>query len=319
MSKLQLTLAMDQYDYLGILREGLVEVEGIDLNLIIVSSGERHRRMYQHEEYDAAEFSLGTHIAAVSRGLLQQRAIPFFPRRMFPHKFFTIRTDLGIEEPADLVGKRVGIPSYENTLQLAVRSMLRNQYQVPFREVRWVAAGPGLLGLEPSERTPFQVVRDGKPQSQMLVDGDLDAMVVPDLSAPLLAGHPLITRLLADVKDQERAYFEQTRHFPIMHNILLKGSLVEQYPWAAHALLDALAEARRRYLQWVEQPHRLSFAWAHELLEEERALFGPSQWASGFRANQEQLEIMCRCACEDGLTAEVVDPGVLFVESTLDT
>jgi len=319
MGKIPITLATDAYDYLGVLREGLVPVEGIDLTVITVMSGIRHQRMYEHEEYDAAEFSLGSHIAAVSRGLLQHQAIPFFPRRMFPHKFFTIRTDRGIETPADLAGKRVGIPSYENTLQLAVRSMLRNQYHVPVDQVRWMAANAGLIGSGPSDGTSVEVVGSGKPQPQMLVDGELDAVVVPDLTPPLLQGHPQVRRLVSDVKAEERAYYQQTRHFPIMHDIVLKRSVVEQHPWVAHALLEALGAARQRYLNWMDQPHRLSFAWAHELLEEERALFGPNQWASGFRPNREQLDIMCRCAQADGMTDELVDPGDLFVESTLAT
>ncbi len=39
MAKLRLSMACDNYDYLQPLKEGKVEAEGIDLNLITVESG----------------------------------------------------------------------------------------------------------------------------------------------------------------------------------------------------------------------------------------------------------------------------------------
>lgn len=59
MTKLKLTLALGAYDYLQPLRDGRVQPEGIDLNLLHVECGPRHRRMFQHGEYDACEFSMG--------------------------------------------------------------------------------------------------------------------------------------------------------------------------------------------------------------------------------------------------------------------
>lgn len=316
MRKIPLTLATDHYDHLGPLREGLVPVEGLDVTIVTVASGIRHQRMFGFKEYDAAEFSLGTHILSAARGRLSHQGIPSFPRRMFPHKFFAVRTDRGITAPSDLVGKRVGIPSAENTLQLAVRTMLRTQFQVPVDQINWVAAGPGLVRPDPSARLPFEVIGTGKPQAQMLVDGELDAMVIPDLIPAILLGNPAVTRLFPDVKAAEQDYFRLSGHFPIMHDIVFKRSFLDAYPWAANALFDALTASRRHYLEWMAQPHRLSFAWARELLEEERAVFGPNQWTDGLAANREQLAIMCRSAHEDGLTPQLVDPAELFVEST---
>jgi hypothetical protein len=49
MAKLKLTIAFDKYDYLQPLKDGAVEVEGIDLNMITVESGIRHERMFHYE------------------------------------------------------------------------------------------------------------------------------------------------------------------------------------------------------------------------------------------------------------------------------
>ena len=109
MAKLKLTVACDKYDYLQPLRDGTVQAEGIDLNLITVESGIRHQRMYHHGEYDACEFSMSSYLVAKSQDVGWFHAIPFFPRRMFTHKFCFIRSGSGIKKPADLKGARIGL------------------------------------------------------------------------------------------------------------------------------------------------------------------------------------------------------------------
>ena len=104
MTKLRLTVACDSYDYLQPLREGRVQAEGIDLNLITVESGIRHLRMYHYGEYDACEFSMSSYLVARAQDIDRFQAIPFFPRRMFGHKFCFIRAGSGIKKPSDLMG-----------------------------------------------------------------------------------------------------------------------------------------------------------------------------------------------------------------------
>ncbi len=101
MAKLPITLAIDKYDYVRPLIDGTIEPEGIDLRVTEVPASTGHERLIRYEEYDACEFAFGGHIAAVSWGLLQGRAIPVFPRRMFAHKFWAVRADRGINSPGE--------------------------------------------------------------------------------------------------------------------------------------------------------------------------------------------------------------------------
>lgn len=88
MAKLRVTVACDSFDYLQPLREGRVRAEGLDLNVIPVEeSGTRHYRMYHYGEYDACEFSMSSYLVARAKDIDWFQAIPFFPRRMFGHKF----------------------------------------------------------------------------------------------------------------------------------------------------------------------------------------------------------------------------------------
>ena len=141
--------------------DGTLEPEGIDLRVIEVPAGTRHERMYRYEEYDACEFALGGHIVAVSQGLLLGRAIPAFPRRMFAHKFWAVRTDRGINSPRDLEGKRLGILSYENTLQIPVRSSLQHQYGLAKDAVQWMCAHKGAIGIDRVEGVRLEII-DGQ-------------------------------------------------------------------------------------------------------------------------------------------------------------
>ncbi len=319
MTKLPITLAIDKYDYVRPLIDGTIEPEGIDIRIIEVPASTRHERMIRYEEYDACEFAFGGHIVAVSRGQLQGRAIPAFPRRMFAHKFWAVRADREINSPRDLAGKKVGILSYENTLQIPVRSVLQHQYNLEKGAIHWKCQHRGPIGIDQVEGVNLEIIGRQPSLEELLLAGQLDAMVIPSIIGAIIRGDSRVRPLFADPKSEERQYFQATNHFPIMHDVLLKQSLLEQDPWVAPSLLDAFKKLRRHHLEWIQQPFNLAFAWARELMLEERKFFGPNQWEDGFHANEKQVELMCRYAHEQGMTAQLVEPKSLFVPSTLDS
>jgi hypothetical protein len=69
----------------------------------------------------------------------------------------------------------------------------------------------------------------------------------------------------------------------------------------------------------MEQPHRLSFAWARAYLEEERAFFGRDLFPQGVRENRHDLETMLQFAREQGLLARPLTVEELFTENTRQT
>src|SRR5258708_18593871 len=137
MAKLKLTIAFDKYDYLQPLKDGSVKAEVLDLNIITVESGIRHERMFHYGEYDACEFSMSSYLVARGQDIDWLQAIPFFPRRMWGHKFCFIKAGSGIKKPSDLKGGRIGLRSYENTLALVTKGMLMNSYDLGVSDVTW--------------------------------------------------------------------------------------------------------------------------------------------------------------------------------------
>ena len=96
MSKLKLTLACGDYDFLRPLYDGTVAASGIDLNVLTMPSPERHGRMLRHEEFDVCELSLVGYLVARDQGC-NYAAIPVFPHRRFRHSYMVKRTGCGIE------------------------------------------------------------------------------------------------------------------------------------------------------------------------------------------------------------------------------
>lgn len=316
MHRLKMTVACDDYDYLRPLREGWVRPEGIDLNLLTVESGIRHHRMRRHGEYDACEYSMGSYMVARSHGDDSLQAIPFIARRMFVHGFCFVRAGAGIEKPSDLRGRRIGLLGYQNSLALIVKGMLMHGHGLPVGDVTWVTTREERVRspLPPSIRVERA---EGERLEDLLLAGEIDAMVEPDLPRAWLEGKGTVARLFPDVEKAERAYYEETRIFPIMHPIVIKKEVLERDPWVATSLYDAFLASKTLYREHMRQPHRLSFVWNR--LEEERRFFGRDPFYQGLRENRHDVASMIGFAEEQGMLRGPLGVEELFVESTRET
>lgn len=206
MAKLKLTIACDGYDYLLPFREGKVQAEGIDLNLLTVESGIRHERFYRYGDYDACEFSMCSYLVARGQGIDWLQAIPFFTRRMFGHKFCFVRAGSSIKTPADLKGGRFGIRTYENTLAFVVKGMFMHDYGLPLEEVTWVCVNRELVGAKLPPHIKVEHVAGNKKLEDLLTTGEVDAEVEPDLPRGWLTGGNTLQRLFPDFAKEERDY-----------------------------------------------------------------------------------------------------------------
>ena len=102
--KLALTLACGDYEIVRPLLNGKVEVDGVDLTILTdMDSATRHWRFLNGGEFDVAELSSSSYLAARDNDL-PFRAIPVFLHRRFRHGFMFINTSKGISKPADLKG-----------------------------------------------------------------------------------------------------------------------------------------------------------------------------------------------------------------------
>ncbi len=321
MSSLALTLAIGDYDRTGALKTGAVRPQGVDLNILTLSPEEIFYRMGRFLEFDACEFSLSTYTIRRGRGE-PMIAIPVFPSQMFRHSSIFIGDKAGIREPKDLRGKRVGVPKYHMTAAVWIRGLLEDEYGVAPKDIRWFEGGEGAKVKEVDVTLPPDVrlehVPDGTHLGDMVAAGELDAFIGARRPAAHGKG---VSRLFPDFRTAERAYYERTRIFPIMHTVVLKEELVRQYPWLPRSLYDAFTEAKRLAYERLHFTAALltSLPWQVAEAEETRALMGDDPFAYGITRNRKTVETLAAYSFRQNLAPRRLTIEEMFVPSLLDT
>ena len=213
----RLTLACGDYEIVRPLLTGKVEVDGVDLTILTaMDSATRHWRFLNNGEFDVAEVSASSYLAARDNDL-PFRAIPVFLHRRFRHGFMFINTGKGIKKPADLKGRKIGVKTMMTTAVLWMRGILQSEYGVPLDSIEWVAEIEDDVKVSLPPDTKYSCLPDNKSVETMLAEGELDAVFHSDLIKPFLANDPRVARLFPDHKAEEMAYFKRTGIFPIMH------------------------------------------------------------------------------------------------------
>ncbi len=209
-TRLKLTLACGDYEIIRALKEGAVAPGGIELNVLTgMDSASRHWRMLRNREFDVAELSLSSYLMAKFRDLPFD-AIPVFLHRRFRHGFIFINTESGIEKPGDLVGKRIGIKTFQTTAILWLRGILEHEYGVPHRDVTWVRELDEDVDFTPPEGLSIETAPPGASIEDMLAEGEVQALLYPDIPLPFARGDKRVARLFPDYKQVEIDYYKRT-------------------------------------------------------------------------------------------------------------
>jgi 4,5-dihydroxyphthalate decarboxylase len=324
MARLAVTLACGDYDRVQALRTGAVKPEGVDLNVLTLAPEEMFYRMARFREFDVSEFSLSTYTVLRGRGE-PLVAIPVFPSFMFRHGSVFVRDDAGIREPRDLAGKRVGVPKYHMTAAVWVRGILEDEYGVAPKDCLWFEGGEGTQVKELDVTLPPEVRREAVPGNRTLGDllaaGELDAFVGARRPASFGAGAGRVRRLFPDFRQVERAYFERTGIFPIMHTVVLREELARQHPWLPASLYQAFLEAKRLAYQRLQFTAALPVAlpWLVAEVEATRALMGDDPFPYGVARNRTTLETLAGYTFRQGLAPRRLSVEEMFCASLLAT
>ncbi|MCA1442634.1 ABC transporter substrate-binding protein [Ensifer sp. IC4062] len=313
--KIELTLACGDYEIVRALKEGDARPDGIELTILTeMDSTTRHWRFLRNGEFDVAEVSLSSYIAAKTRGL-PFAAIPVFLHRRFRHGFIFTNSQSGIREPKDLIGRKVGVKSYLVTATLWLRGLLESEYGIPHKSIDWYAELDEDVDFTPPEGLRLHRLPDDKSVEQMLLDGEIDALLHPDLIEPIVNRDPRVGRLFPDYKREEIAYYRRTGIFPIMHVLGIRPEIVERHPWVPINLYQAFNEAKRIAMRRMENPRIVPLAWYREAWEEQQEILGDDPWAYGLDGqNRRTLETVVSYAHEQGLIDRNVPLSELFLD-----
>lgn len=324
MSLLPLTVACWDYDRTRALREGTVRVEGCDVNYLPTAPEETFFRAFTGNEFDVTELSFSSYMVSRSRGTCPYLAVPVFPSRAFRHSAIYVRTDRGISRPQDLKGKVVGVPEYQITASLWVRGILQDEYGVSPSDLDWRTGGieqPGrhekLTIQPPGVRIVHATERS---LSDMLADGEIDALVTARAPSCFMRGKPNVGRLFPNFRDEEKAYFAKTGIFPIMHVLGIRETLVEAHPWLPSSVYKAFEQSKAQCLRELEEVTALkvTLPWVAQEAEETRRLMGDDFWPYGVAENRKVLETLVRYSWEQGLSKRPLTVEELFAKSTLE-
>jgi 4,5-dihydroxyphthalate decarboxylase len=311
---LPLTLACGDYEIIRALKEGTVAPDGIDLTVLTrMDSTTRHWRFLRNREFDVAEVSCSSYLVARDQGHAID-AIPVFLHRRFRHGFIFINTQKGIAEPKHLIGRKVGVKQFQATAILWMRGILEHEYGVPHRSIDWVSELDESIDFEKPADLRLTRLPNEKGVETMLAEGELDAVLHPDLIKPLVDRDPRVGRLFPDPMAEEIRYYRKTGIFPIMHVMGLRREIVEKHPWVPINLYHAFNEAKRIAMRRLENPRIVPLVFYRDHWEEQEEIFGSDPWEYGLtERNTHNLETLVRYSHEHGMIRRKMPLDELFL------
>ncbi len=326
MSKLKLSLACWNYDRTRALMDGSVQAEGIDINYLNLPVEETFFRMLRNQEFDVAELSLSSYLMGLKNPKRPFIAIPVFPSCVFRHSGIFVNANSGIVEPKDLIGKRVGTPEYQMTAAVWIRGILADHHAVPIDSMTYFTGGaeqPGRAEKLKLELPPnIKVERIGPHQtlSQMLLDGEIDALYTARTPSTFKPSQGKIRRLFPNYGEVERDYFRKTHIFPIMHVIVIRREVYEANRWIAQSLYKAFLKAQQLCYEDLSENVVLKsmLPWLNSNVEEVCTEMGDDFWPYGVERTHQTLSTLLRYSREQGLTTSVMEPQDLFASETLE-
>jgi 4,5-dihydroxyphthalate decarboxylase len=327
--KLQFSIGLTSNPRTWPVIDGQIKPDGIDLVPTVLHPSELFWRQLRYAEFDVSEMSVSSLMMARSKGDDRFVGIPVFTTRRFFHTTTLVRRDAKIEVPADLRGKRVGVPEYQQTAALWARGVLQHEFGVEPKDMEfWMERPPsrshgGATGFKPPPGVTVNQIPVEKSIGSMMLARELDAVIfylvdpnLIDRSTVDLYGHPDIKPLFPDPLAEGVRFYRKTGLYPINHGMVIKRELAEQHPWAITNILKAFNQANaladRQRMEHVEYHLETGLVAA-----EAREALQTSIISHGIIANRLVLETIAQYSLEQGLTPRLMKLDELFAASMM--
>ncbi len=328
-SVLELSVALSDNPRTRPVIEGRVPFEGLRLVPTTVHPSEMFWRQLRYGDFDVSEMSLSTLTILTSKGNRDWVGIPIYTMRKFFHNEILVRKDAGIEVPADLKGKRVGVPEYQQTAAIWTRGVLQHEFGVHARDMTWwMERSDKSHGHSSGFKAPDGVSITPVPLDtnlgDMLLGGAIDGIVhyiannnLVDRSRVDVTADPRVKYLFPDREAESARYYGKTGIFPINHCMVIKRSVYERHPWVALNLysgfLAAMEQVRKDSLAWMALYYEMGL-----VDRDVRRVVTKTPMPYGVKAARPVLETITQYVHEQGLCDRRVDVAELFAPNTLD-
>lgn len=226
---MRLRTLLGDYPGTAALKNGAVKSDTVAFDFADYSPAHKgFKPMVREAAFDVSELAIVTFLMAKSFGK-PMVLLPSVVVARSQHGYALYNAKHGTLKPSDLNGKRVGIRSFTTTTGAWLRGILANDYGVDLDSIDWVTFEEAHVAefKDTTKRAPA-----GKQIVQMLIDGELDAVLGEKVD------HPDLKPLFADVAAEEKAWFAKQGVMPINHMVVVSQKLSDTDP-------DAVREVRR--------------------------------------------------------------------------
>jgi 4,5-dihydroxyphthalate decarboxylase len=322
---MEIKLAIDRYDrhfpfFDGSLSHPFnIEIRPFQVGQsAILQHGTDRHELFLEGQFDVAEFSMSSFLAAKTRGY-PIVGIPVFPRRLFSTSQMWVSQDSDMTDPAHLVGKNVALSAFQTTLSLLAKGDLEFHYKIPWRSINWKLTTKEKIPLEHGPDVSVEFIGDRDRLGDRLQAGEIDAFFLPHPPANVMSGEIPARRLFLDPESEEKRYFDEVGSFPIMHVIAIQESLVRENPELPSQLMEIFHSAFDIAEGYYADPNWSMLPGVRHQFERDRVRFMGKAWPRGFIANRSNIDRLMRYAVDQGIGAEYLPPEALFADSTLET
>jgi 4,5-dihydroxyphthalate decarboxylase len=327
---IELKMAGYPFEHVKGIMAGKVKIDRCTTSFEIGKIGDLNTHIFSGPRtLDVTEVGLSPYMLAFANEEFRAYTlVPVFPLRLFRHKSIFVHADAGIEEPSQLKGRRVATPGYSSTSLTWIRGLLQDEYGVRPEDVEWVVSAKdsstAASGTASAQEQLFpdgltiSIGPEGKDESDLLVDRDVDALFHAAEPRAFIEGHPKVRRLFADVRQVERDYYAKTGIMPIMHAVAIRKDLIELHPWLPKAVFEGYSASKAMAFADMRQKWFLrTLPWFAQELESTETLMGRNFFPYGIEVNRKSLEALFRYSHEQGLASRELKIEEIFEPTTL--
>lgn len=318
--KVRLKLAIAEHPHTSAIRDGSIEIEGVEPEFVTVKPQiGAFRRMVRDVEFDVCELAPTTYIIARAYGA-PFVGLPIFVVRRFHHGGMLVKPDSGIISPKDLEGKKVGVRAYSVTTGVWIRQVFIDEYGMDNSKVTWIVDDEEHVT---QLQLPKNVLHapEGRSLADMMAADEIQAGVeaaagIGRTGAPTGGWQEVDTSayvdLIPNAAEAEAEYYARTKVYPMHGTIVVKDSILAEHPWIARSLNDAFTRAKNEWLARLNSGEATgSGADKYRALQK---IVGSDPLPYGIEENRATIEALEQTAFKQGLTPRRMSMEELFVD-----
>jgi 4,5-dihydroxyphthalate decarboxylase len=324
-----LRCAFSRYAHTADVINGNLSIPGFDLHCESPDSiVQAYREMARSAAFDVCEMAPVTFLAARAAGV-PLIALPIFTFRRFHHGDVTCKTGIGIEGPADLEGRIVGVRAYSVTSAVWARAIWQHEYAVDLSKINWltddeenveslpIPANVRRLPSHDSIRSAFKrgeiaasftgiagLGRTGPPNANWAANSHVN-------ESPAIEDSRI---LINDWAAAETDWYRRTGIYPLHGVIVMREEIAQMYPELGRALFDVFNSAKQSYLSYLTDTDESERDADDRVHIRNMSIVGSDPLPYGLKANKSSIEALLRYSAEQGFSATGQDVEDLFMD-----